>query len=248
MPEASDYIALNAQASLQLVEPQTKSAFVLGLQKAAKDNSIAVHVGIHHAAEESRLMRNRALYIDENGDIVDEATYDKLHVFDYGSLKESNTVQPGSKLTPPFSSPVGRIGSLICFDLRFPETGIALAQPPLSSIWRNSPAQILTYPSAFTLRTGAAHWETLLRARAIETQSWVVAAAQVGKHNDKRASYGQSLVVDPWGKVALRLKGVKDEEGNAEDGAEGEIGFVDINLEELERVRKEMPLMRRLGA
>lgn len=190
-------------------------------------------------------MRNRALYITADGTINDSATYDKMHVFDYASLKESATVQPGTQLTPPFSSPVGRIGSLICFDLRFPETSTALAQPTASSPWANSPAQILTYPSAFTLRTGAAHWETLLRARAIESESWVVAAAQVGRHNEKRASYGRSLVVDPWGQVKLKLGGT-DEEGNPEEGAVGEIGFVDLDLDEVERVRREMPLQRRL--
>lgn len=184
------------------------------------------------------------MYITPDGNIAEAATYDKLHVFDYGALKESATVQPGSRLTAPFDSPVGRIGSLICFDLRFPETAVALAQPGPTSPWRSSPAQVLTYPSAFTIRTGEAHWETLLRARAIETESWVVAAAQVGRHNEKRASYGHSMVVDPWGRVALCLKGV-DAEGNAAEGAEGEIGFVDLDMGELERVRREMPLQRR---
>jgi predicted amidohydrolase len=87
-----------------------------------------------------------------------------------------------------------------------------------------------------------------LRARAIETQSWVIASAQVGQHNDKRASYGKSIVVDPWGKVMVRLGGVKDAaggNGEAEDGAVGEIGLVDIDVDEVERVRREMPLQRR---
>lgn len=223
---------------------------MLGLRDAAKKHSVAVHVGIHHvpdanpAQDSTRKLLNRALYINADGTINDAATYDKLHVFDYGALKESATVQPGTRLTPPFDSPVGRIGPLICFDLRFAEPAIALAQPGRGSSWAGRPAQILTYPSAFTIRTGDAHWETLLRARAIETESWVVAAAQVGRHNEKRASYGRSLVVDPWGRVVLRLKGV-DAEGNAEDGAVEEIGFVEIDLDELERVRREMPLQRR---
>jgi predicted amidohydrolase len=233
LPEASDYIAPNAQASLDLAVSQATSPFVLGLRDAAKQHSVAVHVGIHHPID------------DGSGTIHDSATYDKLHVFDYGSLKESATVQPGARLTPPFDSPVGRIGSLICFDVRFAEPAIALAQPGPKSRWANRPAQILTYPSAFTLRTGEAHWETLLRCRAIETQSWVVAAAQVGKHNDKRASYGRSMVVDPWGRVVVRLGGA-DAEGNAEDGAVEEIGFVKVDLDELERVRREMPLQRRM--
>ncbi|KAF5547920.1 nitrilase [Fusarium napiforme] len=251
LPEASDYIAPDGQTSLQLAEPQSTSPFVKGLQEAAREHSVAIHVGIHHREEgqdQSKRILNRALYITANGDINDATTYDKLHVFDYGSLKESATVQPGISLTAPFDSPIGRIGSLICFDLRFPEAGLALAQPGPHSAWKNKPAQIITYPSAFTLRTGAAHWETLLRARAIETQSYVIAAAQVGRHNEKRASWGQSIVADPWGNVVLKLQGVKEGEpqGTAEDGAEGEIGFVDIDLEHLEMVRREMPLQRRI--
>ncbi|CEJ91753.1 Putative Carbon-nitrogen hydrolase [[Torrubiella] hemipterigena] len=253
LPEASDYVAPNAQTSLELALPQSTSPFVAGLRDAAKRHSVAVHVGIHHAPESqtdslasnsTRRMFNRALYIAADGSIKNEASYDKLHVFDYANLKESATVQPGARLTAPFESPIGRIGSLICFDLRFPEAAVALAQPLPDSPWAASPAQILTYPSAFTLRTGKAHWETLLRSRAIETESWVVAAAQVGKHNEKRASYGCSLVVDPWGTVRLKLGGT-DNDGNAEEGATGQIGFFDVDLGEVERVRREMPLQRR---
>ncbi|KAI9901770.1 hypothetical protein N3K66_003587 [Trichothecium roseum] len=251
LPEASDYIASDAKESLALAEPQQTSPFVKGLQKAAAEHSLGVHVGIHHVddggsgdASDSRML-NRALYITPAGDISEASSYDKLHVFDYGSLRESATVRPGTRITPPFDSPVGRIGSLICFDLRFPEVSLALTQPGPDSPWASRPAQILTYPSAFTLRTGDAHWETLLRARAVESQSWVVAAAQVGKHNLKRASWGRSIVVDPWGRVVLRLGGVRDAAGNAEEGAEGAIGFVEINLSEWETVRKEMPLQRR---
>ncbi|KAM3566440.1 hypothetical protein ARSEF4850_000582 [Beauveria asiatica] len=261
LPEASDYIAPDAKTSLELAQPQTVSPFVVGLRAAAKAHAVAVHVGIHthtplsadagnssssSSSSTARRMLNRALYITPEGEIDDAATYDKLHVFDYGALRESATVQPGARLTAPFDSPVGRIGSLICFDLRFAETAVALAQPGAASAWHARPAQVLTYPSAFTLRTGEAHWETLLRARAIETQSWVVAAAQVGRHNDKRASYGRSTVVDPWGRVVLSLGGVADEQGNAAEGAQGQIGFVDVDLGELARVRREMPLQRRM--
>ncbi|KAK8144970.1 Carbon-nitrogen hydrolase [Beauveria asiatica] len=264
LPEASDYIAPDAKTSLELAQPQTVSPFVVGLRAAAKAHAVAVHVGIHtymplsadagnsssssssSSSGTARRMLNRALYITPEGEIDDAATYDKLHVFDYGALRESATVQPGARLTAPFDSPVGRIGSLICFDLRFAETAVALAQPGAASAWHARPAQVLTYPSAFTLRTGEAHWEALLRARAIETQSWVVAAAQVGRHNDKRASYGRSMVVDPWGRVVLSLGGVADEQGNAAEGAQGQVGFVDVDLGELERVRREMPLQRRM--
>lgn len=236
--------------------PQESSPFVLGLREAAKSNGVAVHVGIHHVApvaaaatvagEGRAKLLNRNLYIGPDGAIDDAATYDKLHVFDYGSLRESATVQPGPSLTRPFGTPVGRVGSLICFDLRFPEVALSLAQPGPSSPWHDAPAQVITFPSAFTIRTGEAHWETLLRARAIETQSWVVAAAQVGRHSGKRASYGRSLVVDPWGRVVLRLRGVTGADGAAEEGAIGEIGFVELDLGEVDRVRREMPLQRRM--
>ncbi|KAK2600142.1 hypothetical protein QQS21_005087 [Conoideocrella luteorostrata] len=243
LPEASDYIATSAEESLTSAQPPSASSFVLGLREAAKAYSVAIHVGIHEPVptpptQPIQKLFNTAIYITQTGDILDSASYSKLHVFDYASLKESTTVEPGSKLTPPFDSPVGRIGSLICFDLRFAEPAIALAQPGENSAWYKTPAQILTYPSAFTLRTGQAHWEVLLRARAVETQSWVVASAQVGKHNDKRMSYGQSLVVDPWGEVRVRLGGVKD-------GGQEEIGFVDLDMGLLEKVRREMPLLRR---
>jgi predicted amidohydrolase len=111
--------------------------------------------------------------------------------------------------------------------LRFPEVGLAL---------KRQDAQIITYPSAFTIPTGQAHWEVLLRSRAIETQAYVIAAAQVGSHNEKRKSYGHSMVVDPWGKVLLDLPG---------DSTEPEIGIVTIDLDYREKVKAGMPLLRR---
>jgi deaminated glutathione amidase len=193
---------------------------------------------------------NRSILIQADGSIDEPASYDKLHLFDYGALRESNACQAGTVFTPPFASPVGRLGSLICFDLRFPEAALHLAQPPATSAFAATPAQVLLYPSAFTVPTGRAHWEVLLRSRAIETQSWVVASAQVGRHGEgaKRVSYGRSMVVDPWGKVVLELKGVEGEtdgEWEAEEGAIGEIGFVDIDLDQVDQVRERMPLIRR---
>jgi predicted amidohydrolase len=96
--------------------------------------------------------------------------------------------------------------------------------------------QILTYPSAFTVPTGIAHWEVLLRSRAIESQAYVIAAAQVGVHNEKRTSYGHSMVVDPWGKVLLDLTG---------EGQEPEIGLFNIDLKYWEEIKEKMPLLRR---
>lgn len=187
-----------------------------GLQAAAAEHAIAVHVGIHvpvpvqaasptaahhpllptvprtgagtggqsrpqedgndendaaAAATTKTKLYNRTIWIDERGAVAASASYDKLHLFDYGALRESSTTQAGAAVTPPFASPVGRLGSLVCFDLRFPEAARRLAQPPPTAPWAAAPAQVLLYPSAFTVPTGRAHWEVLLRARAIETQS-----------------------------------------------------------------------------
>src|ERR1700760_1110948 len=114
--------------------------------------------------------------------------------------------------------------------LRFPEPSIHLAQS-------NPSATLITYPSAFTIPTGKAHWSPLLRARAIESQCYVVAAAQVGQHNEKRASYGHSMVVSPWGDVLLELSG--------EWSGEPELGFCEIYNGEIERIRMQVPLRRR---
>ena len=111
--------------------------------------------------------------------------------------------------------------------LRFPEISLAL---------RRQDAQVITYPSAFTVPTGVAHWEVLLRARAIETQSFVVAAAQVGAHNDKRRSYGHAMIVSPWGEVMAEL-------GGEDQGPE--LVTAEIDLKSLQRVRRSMPLLRR---
>ncbi|KAH8677902.1 carbon-nitrogen hydrolase [Xylariales sp. PMI_506] len=194
---------------------------------------------------------NRTIWINEDGTINEKGNYNKLHLFDFAALRESATTQAGTSFTAPFPSALGRIGSLICFDLRFPEAALHLTQPPATSGFATAPAQVLLYPSAFTVPTGRAHWEVLLRSRAIETQSWVVASAQVGRHGAgaKRVSYGRSMVVDPWGKIVLELKGVRggdsDAEWEAEEGAVGELGLVDIDLSQWEAVREKMPLIRR---
>lgn len=159
------------------------------------------------------------------------------------------SVQPGKEILPPFETPIGRVGLAICYDvsiiylcvlpiishssaydfdqLRFPEISLAL---------KRQKADIITYPSAFTVPTGKAHWESLLRARAIETQSYVIAAAQAGPHNEKRRSYGHSMIVNPWGEIVAEL---------GEDHDEPQIATADINLSLVAKIRQEMPLLRR---
>lgn len=214
-----------------------------GLCASARQHSLAINVGIHEPAEPgpsaSKKVRNTLLWIDPTGTITHR--YQKLHLFEIDLdnrvvLKEENTVEPGSQLLDPFPTPLGNLGLQICFDLRFAEPALAL---------RARGAHILTYPSAFTTPTGrAGHWEVLLRARAIETQSYVIAAAQVGAHDEqgKRESYGHSMIVDPWGKIVAKLGGMDSEVG---ERGEGELATAEIDLEHVERIRREITLKRR---
>ncbi|RFU35414.1 hypothetical protein B7463_g1002, partial [Scytalidium lignicola] len=226
LPEATDYIASSPEESIALAQPMHSSPFVLGLREAAKKSSLAINVGIHVPAENGKI-RNRSCWINEKGEIAPGYYYDKLHLFDYGALKESNVVEAGNDIVPPIETPLGRVGLTICFDLRFPEISLAL---------KRQNAQIITYPSAFTVPTGEAHWETLLRARAIETQAYIIAAAQAGLHNEKRRSYGHSMVIGPWGEKLVEIIG---------DGSEPEIAVVDIDLDYREKRKQSMPLLRR---
>ncbi|XP_067837645.1 deaminated glutathione amidase-like, partial [Heptranchias perlo] len=177
-----------------------------------------------HDWERDRRIYNTHVLINDAGDIA--SIYHKTHLFDAElpgrvSMKESRFTIPGDAIEPPVDTPIGKIGLAICYDLRFPELSLALAQEG---------AEILTFPSAFTVTTGMAHWEPLLRARAIETQSYVVAAAQTGRHNAGRASYGHSMMVDPWGRVL------------AQCGRGPGLCFAELDLGSLRAVRREMPI------
>lgn len=145
-------------------------------------------------------MSNCHVVLDSTGQLV--ASYNKAHLFDVNvpgriTLTESRYVHAGTSIPAVVRSPVGALGLAICYDMRFAELSLAL---------REMGAELIAFPSAFSVPTGdAGHWETLLRARAVETQCWVVAAAQCGRHNARRASFGHSLVVDPWGRVLADL-------------------------------------------
>lgn len=154
--------------------------------------------------------------------------YDKIHLFDadvadlQGVYRESDEIEHGDEIAVA-DTPVGRMGLAVCYDLRFPE---------LFSLLRKKEAQIISIPSAFTKKTGDAHWEVLVRARAIETQTWILAANQGGVHSSSRETSGNSMIVDPWGRV---IKNLKKGEG---------VITADIDLQELELVRRNMPLMK----
>jgi predicted amidohydrolase len=156
------------------------------------------------------------------------ARYDKLHLFDadvgdkQSAYRESDTYEAGDELVV-VDTPVGCLGLCICYDLRFPELFQAL---------RELGAELISVPAAFTRVTGEAHWEVLLRARAIETQCYLLAAGQGGKHCERRETYGHSMIIDPWGTILGR-------HAEAEGVVTGE-----VDLEYLQAVRRKMPLQK----
>ena len=166
---------------------------------------------------------NTALLFDSGGELL--ARYRKIHLFDVdlpgATLRESRTVAPGEEIVAA-QTPLGPIGLSVCYDIRFPE------------LYREMTARgvhFITVPSAFAVQTGRDHWEVLLRARAIESQAFVIAPAQCGRHSENRESYGRSMIVDPWGLVLAQL------------GDRPGVAVADCDLDELERVRRSLPAL-----
>ena len=191
---------------------------------AAVEYGVWVHLGSIAVRAPDGRYANRGFVIDESGAI--RARYDKLHLFDVDlpsgeSWRESAAYAAGEGAVV-VDTPVGPLGMSICYDLRFAALYAALS---------GAGATILAVPAAFTRPTGAAHWETLLRARAIESAAFVIAAAQTGEHQDGRATYGHSLVIDPWGEALLDM------------GAPAGLGFVDIDPARVAEVRARIPVI-----
>jgi predicted amidohydrolase len=185
-----------------------------------------VHLGSLAVKREDGKLANRSFVIDPAGEI--RATYDKLHLFDVDlptgeSWRESASYTGGDRAVVVTGTPVGTLGLTICYDLRFPALFAALAE---------AGADTIAVPAAFTVPTGKAHWEVLLRARAIEAGVFVVAAAQAGMHEDGRETYGHSLVADPWGELLLAM-----------DGEPG-LSFAEVELGRLAVVRGRVPALR----
>jgi len=224
LPEAADFIGESREQTSQMSQPVAGSTVTAFREMAQMHNLWLSLGGMHIREREEEKTSNTHLLVNSDGEIV--ATYAKTHLFDACvpgkfSLKESDYVAAGTVLAPPVETPLGQLGLGICYDLRFGEHSQALAR---------AGAQLLTFPSAFTVATGQAHWEALLRARAIETQSYVIAAAQTGQHNSKRSSYGHAMIVDPWGVVAAEVK----------DGVG--VALAPIDLDKVARIRREMPV------
>ncbi|XP_018319892.1 nitrilase and fragile histidine triad fusion protein NitFhit isoform X2 [Agrilus planipennis] len=235
LPEACDYIGTNKNETKSLAEG-IDGPVMTKYKSLAKRNDMWLSVGGFHlkgSAEEDKLY-NAHIIIDNNG--VIKAIYKKLHLFDVDipekniQLKESNDVFSGDQILPPIDSPVGPLGLLICYDLRFPEVSILL---------RKKGTNVLTFPSAFTSGTGQAHWEVLLRARAIENQCYVIAAAQYGKHNSKRTSHGQAMIVDPWGQILAEC--IKYSENTPTNAS---IAIATLDNTKLNKIRQDIPVFQ----
>ena len=224
-PEMSGLLDRDRQRVVPKIRLEEEDAVLAAVRGAAGEAGIWVHLGSLALRGPDERFVNRGFVIDSSGEI--RARYDKIHLFDVDlptgeSWRESAVYAPGQGLVVVEGTPVGRLGLSICYDLRFPALFAALAE---------AGAETIAVPAAFTVPTGQAHWQVLLRARAIEAGLFVVAAAQAGKHEDGRETYGHSLVADPWGEVLIEM-----------DGTQG-LAFVDVDLSRIADVRSRVPAL-----
>lgn len=223
-PEMSGLLDRDRARAAASLHDERDDGVLADVREAAAKAGIWVHLGSLAVRREDGRLANRAFVIDPAG--IVRARYDKLHLFDVDlptgeSWRESAAYAPGEEAVV-VTTPLGTLGLSICYDLRFPALYAALAA---------AGADVLAVPAAFTRPTGTAHWHALLRARAIETGCFVVAAAQAGAHEDGRATYGHSLIVDPWGDILL-------------DMGEGRgLGFADIDSARVGEVRARIPVL-----
>ena len=196
LPEWFCFIGAGERDKLALGEADGDGPIQGFLARAAREHRVWLVGGsLPLATADPGKVRNACLVFDDAGRRI--ARYDKIHLFDFTGpaekYRESNTIEPGRE-PMAIDSPFGRIALSICYDVRFPELYRRLA-----------PMDLITVPSAFTVTTGEAHWETLLRARAIENLAWVIAPAQGGEHPTGRRTFGHTMIVNPWGEVVARL-------------------------------------------
>lgn len=225
-PEMSGLLDRDVERARQNVTSADQDQVLAACRAAAKGNGIWLHLGSLAVAAEGGKFANRGFVIDRGGEV--RASYDKIHLFDVDlptgeSWRESNVYRGGSEAVVVDGTPVGKLGLTICYDLRFPALFQSLT---------DAGAQLVSVPAAFTVPTGKAHWEILLRARAIEAGVFIVAAAQCGRHEDGRETYGHSLVVDPWGTIQLDMR---DQVG---------VAFAEVDLGKVDEVRGRVPAIR----
>lgn len=228
-PEMSGLVDKNRTRAASNIVSEEQNMAIGRLCNAARQYGIWLHIGslpIRLEGQNGKLA-NRSFVIDDKGCVI--ARYDKMHLFDVDLLtgeswRESSTYVGGGHPVV-LDTPLGLMGLTICYDIRFPDLYSALAKIG---------TDIIAVPAAFTVPTGMAHWHILLRARAIEAEAYIIAAAQSGLHEDGRQTYGHSLVVDPWGDILL-------------DMGEGEgLGFAEINLDRIAEVRRQIPVHNNL--
>ena len=227
-PEVTNCVSLNRAHQKTVLQHEEDDQTLAAMRAMAAEHGIHILIGslALKTDDPDGRFANRSFLIDPTGDII--ARYDKIHMFDVQidnqeTFRESAGFRPGSQAVLA-QSDIGPIGMAVCYDMRFPRLADALV---------TAGAQILTYPAAFSPVTGAAHWHSLLRARAIEAGAWVIAPAQTGTHSsqtgNERTTYGHSLVVDPWGDVSL------------DAGTAPGVYVFDLNLEKVAEARQRIP-------
>ena len=224
-PEVTNLMELDRERLFAAAEPESANGGLQQLVDLARELRIWLHIGSLVIKASDTRLANRAFVISPQGEVT--ARYDKIHMFDVdlpnGEVyRESANYEPGTRAVVA-RLPWGGLGLSICYDLRFPYLYRALAQ---------GGASLLAVPAAFTRVTGEAHWVALLRARAIEAQCFVLAAAQGGLHEHGRETFGHSLAVSPWGQIL------------AEGGVHPSVIFADIDLRLIEDVRSRVPSLR----
>jgi predicted amidohydrolase len=223
-PEQTSLMELDRASLFAHIVEEERDPALAAFQELARELQIHLHVGSLAIKLSPEKAANRTFFIDPKGEIV--GRYDKIHMFDVNlangeSYRESNTYRPG-EVAVVVPLPFCKVGLTICYDVRFPALYRALAE---------AGADVLTVPAAFTKQTGEAHWNLLLRARAVETGCFVLAAAQGGHHENGRDTFGHSLVVDPWGRVI------------AEAGIEPGVTIADIDLSLVAEARGRVPAL-----
>lgn len=222
-PEMSGLVDRDRKRAVAHVVPEEEDRVLAAVRKAAARTGVWVALGSLAVRRQDGRWANRGFVIDGTGGIA--ARYDKIHMFDVDlasgeSWRESNAYVAGDAVVT-VETPAGRLGLTICYDIRFPALFEALGR---------ARCDIIAIPAAFTVPTGQAHWHLLQRTRAVEASAYVVSAAQVGRHEDGRSTYGHSLVVDPWGDVLLDLGG--EIQG---------LGVAQIEPERIAQVRAQLP-------
>lgn len=225
-PEMSLFLEQDPQRMFANSHPEKANPALETLQKKAHELGIWLHLGSIAVKLSEEKLANRSFLISPEGKIA--ARYDKIHMFDAdlpgeARYHESGQFQPGETAIVA-DLPWGKLGFAICYDLRFPTLFRTLAQ---------AGSKFIAVPAAFTAQTGKAHWESLVRARAIENSCWILAAAQAGKHESGRETHGHSLVVSPWGEILAEA-----------EGAGPELIFADVDTSAVDEARRLLPSLR----